>query len=444
MVLRSSNRFRVLLAAVLLAGPASVLGQSDEGAFSGQGFAGRFTAAFQRFGEIMDSVQDLGPWEEQYGYAISAAENVYAQNDWTSEADRFSLEVIREVGAIPPWQPQERFNRLSDLLTERYALSRGQTRVMQRLIAEQSRELFVRHMPTIMEYSLEAIETRAAGEAITPEQVARWTQLARPIVEDSHQQLQVAAAEFMEVLGPEQQALVRQDLAANNRRFEQVLAQSDRWIMGEWDATEWGLQNDPIQAAGEAKLIAAEMDAAGGVTGEEAGTASEQAAAQAAEPRQTPAGERRKQARPAQRPADRTPPSVARRGSDRRGTADGERTKKKLDEWGRYVVSFAKRYSLEDNQEKLAWRLHDQIVRLRDQVDRRHTQQTQAAESRFRNHPERLKVALGELETRKKQQYDVLFKNLKQRLDSVPTRAQREAVEGDAADGAQKAARDAS
>ena len=41
----------------------------------------------------------------------------------------------------------------------------------------------------MLQYSLEAIRTRAAGEPFTPEQVARWVTLARPVMEDAQQRV---------------------------------------------------------------------------------------------------------------------------------------------------------------------------------------------------------------------------------------------------------------
>ena len=99
---------------------------------------------------------------------------------------------------------------------DRYVLNEKQERLLRRIMLRENNALFARHSDRIMGYALEAMQTRAAGEPFTPEQVQRWVELAEPVFQDGRRSIVKAAGEFEAVLEPEQKELLQADLNAAN------------------------------------------------------------------------------------------------------------------------------------------------------------------------------------------------------------------------------------
>jgi len=381
--------------------------------------------------QLIDSMRELGPWDEQYGYIVNAVESVYARNGWESEPDLFSLDLMREVSAIPPWQMRERFDTLTQMLSDRYLLDEDQQRTLRWTLARESFAMFARHAPRIMEYSLEAIKTRAAGEAITPEQVARWTELADPIYRDMRKDTLRIAQDFKTHLDDEQQALVDIDLAAALKRLDRVDQMRPAWLRGEWRPEEWGLDNDPIQVAAEARAAGLDSAEFGGdetlaARDQMAGAASDDArgSSPAGSPGVAPPSRRRVQ------PANRVG-GGARGGEESgpRSRATASRPAVDDDPWATYIREFIARFELNHAQQQSAWRVHGKMTPRRDRLRERYGEQIGALERRLaaadsagtRETIARQRTNLEEGETR-------LFEELKRRLDQLPTRAQRRAA----------------
>ncbi|MBU0618336.1 MAG: hypothetical protein KKI02_11510, partial [Planctomycetes bacterium] len=62
--------------------------------------------------QLIETTQELSNWDEHYGYMVDAMERMYERNGWNAESDLFSLEMAREIGSIPPWEPQARIDKL--------------------------------------------------------------------------------------------------------------------------------------------------------------------------------------------------------------------------------------------------------------------------------------------------------------------------------------------
>ena len=58
--------------------------------------------------EIEKQAKGMGPWDQHQPVIEDATDQVFEQQGWTSEPDRYARELIREVDRLPPWQQHER------------------------------------------------------------------------------------------------------------------------------------------------------------------------------------------------------------------------------------------------------------------------------------------------------------------------------------------------
>jgi hypothetical protein len=348
----------------------------------------------ERVTQLFRALSSLSDWDTHSAYITSALEKTYERNGWTSEPDRFAMEMIRDVNQIPPWRPEERFDLAAGMMAERYGLDEEQQRLMRETLIRESNDLFVRHSSRIMQYAIEAIQTRAAGEPFTPEQVARWAQLAEPVFLDSRERMNAAGTEFAKHLRPDQAEALLTDLEAANRRMEDLYVQSRRWAEGDWDPMDWGLEDDPIQTGAAGHELAPAPAATPGEPG------------QATAPRAAP-------------DAGDVGQSAARRtGTDSRPVEE--------DAWAQYVRRFIEKYRLNEAQQERAWRFYRDVKARGDAQRRRYGQQIDVAQKRASvRTDEKGARAVVELQARLNRQLDQLYAQLKSRLDKLPTRQQR-------------------
>jgi hypothetical protein len=320
--------------------------------------------------DVVESLQALGPWEEQAQLIERAQSNVFRRYGWNSEADRFTLELIREIDRIPPWDFFGRMNKGMDALTERYELSPDQrARISEKGLIE-AMGYMGRHGGAMFEVAREVLRARIEQRPFTADEVARWTRRAAPLMEDGIRVQQRMVEEIQPLLNEKQRRLLGRDMSAANRRIGDMRRQMARWERGEWRAEDWGMQDDPIQ------------------TGR-------------AQQRQAPAD------------ADSTPSPGE--------TFDPTRES----EWERYTRLFIARYRLDEAQRTAAMAiLRDVQTQLAVQVESlgqevRRVPQDDGAGSTAGNGPEDERLRAVRVR---------LFEQLKRRLDRLPSAGQREMV----------------
>jgi hypothetical protein len=379
----------------------------------------------QNVSQMLAGLRQFSDWDTHREYIVDAVEHVYERNDWTSEPDLFSLEMIRDVSEIPPWQVRERFDRATELISDRYLLNRKQEETMRRLVLRENFRIFSQHADRIMQYGMEAIQTRAAGRPFTPEQVARWAELAQPVFLDVRRSLNRSAEEFMDVLEPEQKELVKADLEAANHRMQDVQQLAQRWQQGQWDPADWGLEEDPIQNS----MVVAQANEAAAVAAAQGGA--QPGGPDAKQPRREPpqAGQR------SPRPQRRRPTAGPSRGgapvrppapqTDPQHAGKTDESRQPDDEWARYVRAFIAKYQLNDEQQQRAWLFYKDARTRADAAEQRHERLTKGLSAE----DQRGKQRLRELNERKRKDLGRLFDRLKERLEPLPTRAQRRAAQ---------------
>jgi len=357
-----------------------------------------------RLMELLSALRGLGDWNVHYAYLVDAVERTYARNGWDSESDAFSLELIRQVSQIPPWFPQQRFDRAMEIISERYGLGDRQRHHVRDLFLENSWEVFQEHGERILEYAVDAIRTRASGQPFTPEQVARWVQLAQPVFAESRERLNAAVQSLLPELSEDQRELVEQDLRAANRRLADIERLTRRWAAGQWQPADWGLEDDPIQLGLGIRPLGGEppMPSAPAVTD--------------ATHVQSPFGAR----------------AASLEGAA--GETAGDESafspvpaEMLRDPWARYVRQFIEKYRLDEAQQSQAWRIYRDQRQKADRRENRYREQRERLVRLSANAAQQLRERLAELDRLRNQSLDELFSQLKLRLERIPTRAQRRA-----------------
>jgi len=188
-------------------------------------------------------------WDKEYVHVQRSIENVWQRNNWTDEADVFAREVAVGVSAIPPWAPLERVAFVVDCFGERYHATDALKLRVSMLLAREASGFLIRNRETIMSHEKEYLELRQAGRPITVEDVTRWAREGEPVLRDLHELIDRTFDEVRVQLSPEQQAILQRDFESYRKRRDEVDRAMKRWADGDWTPEEWGMEDDPIQGS---------------------------------------------------------------------------------------------------------------------------------------------------------------------------------------------------
>lgn len=202
----------------------------------------------QQAERLMQEAKKLD-WNSQIPVMEDAADNFFQQQGWNTTEDQWARQVMRDVGRIPPWQPMERQEVFLNALQSRWSLTHDQRSQLSGTIQRESMMLTFKHIKDIMPVMTEAMRTRAEGRAFTPDQVQQWTTRLKPLMDEGFQVAQRVGQQLQATMTDEQRKLLQADLAAFNRRHEDFNKMAQKWQSGQWDPTDWGLQNDPVHAS---------------------------------------------------------------------------------------------------------------------------------------------------------------------------------------------------
>ena len=187
-------------------------------------------------------------WKEEYPRIATSLEKVWAHNDWNSEADIFARDVALGISKIPPWNPLGRVYYLSEKFADRYDATPELKLRFSMAVVREGSGLFLRHGETLLAHAQEYLELREAGQPLTAGDVARWAREGQPIMDDIHGIADRVAKELHEQMSPAQREIFKRDVKSYQKRRDAIVEQMDSWSRGEWDPKQWGLDNDPIQA----------------------------------------------------------------------------------------------------------------------------------------------------------------------------------------------------
>ena len=203
--------------------------------------------AIDQLETLTSEFKKLGDWDDQHEFIDQATQHMWAANNWNSEADLFALETIRAVAKIPPWEFDRRIDEMTDRTAQRYALALGPRAQLKAMIYRESFGLMFGHASELFEQVRETVDTRTRGEPFTPEQVARWTRQADPMMEDVRERMARIAKTFGGLIDEQHRGTYEADLESLERRMSHFERLREGWKQGRWRPEDWGLQDDPIQ-----------------------------------------------------------------------------------------------------------------------------------------------------------------------------------------------------
>lgn len=196
--------------------------------------------------EIEKQAKGMGPWDQNQPVIEDATDQVFEQQGWTSESDRYAREILREVDRLPPWQQQERQQILMNSLQSRYGLSEDQKGMVDQEFQQVGMQIGMKHFATLAPIAMEVIRTRSKGEPFTPEQVARWMSQLDPVMSDAKTAMEQLAKKVGATLSEEQRRVFDADVKALFKRHGDMEKMVEKWKRGQWTPLDWGLKNDPI------------------------------------------------------------------------------------------------------------------------------------------------------------------------------------------------------
>jgi hypothetical protein len=205
----------------------------------------------ERSQRLVANIQKLGPWEEQAGLIQQAGDNLFQTYGWDSEADEFAQNMLRDITSIPPWDFSARFELVTQMISDRYDFTPEQLAQVQQKVMMQMFQFFGRHSSKIFQLSEEMISARAEGRPFSPEEVARWSRLAEPMMQEGLDVYERMCREVEPLLNERQREIMNRDRAGELRRARSMMARMEDWKQGRWKPEDWGLQDDPLHAGGK-------------------------------------------------------------------------------------------------------------------------------------------------------------------------------------------------
>lgn len=218
--------------------------------------------AMEQIGLVTREFTKLGEWSSQTEMIESFIRDVWRENHWDTEADRFAKDTMLQVSRIPPWRFEERMDKLIDRFSDRYELSPQQKVRFRSKLYRETFGLILRNAPMMANQTREYVSTRLDARPFTTEQVARWTIESEDLVADSFKRMDRISEALERDMSPEQRAILQRDFRSHERRKKYLLEQRSKWAKGQWRPEDWGLRNDPIQAG---RVTQAEGTAGGGL-----------------------------------------------------------------------------------------------------------------------------------------------------------------------------------
>lgn len=210
--------------------------------------------------EIERQAKGMGPWDQHQPIIEQATDQVFEQQGWNSESDRYARELIREVDRLPPWQQHERQQILMNSLQSRYSLSEDQKSLFDQEFQQVGMQLGMKHFARIAPVAMDVIRTRSKGEPFTPEQVAGWMQQLSPVIADAKTAMEQMSKKVGATLSDEQRKIFDKDLEALYKRHGDMEKMVEKWKQGQWTPLDWGLRNDPIHRVQVDEALRRDLD----------------------------------------------------------------------------------------------------------------------------------------------------------------------------------------
>ena len=205
-------------------------------------------------GEMAEDLKLLTALSEQFDWDVESSriegilDKTWRRQGWTSEADLYAYDVAREISAIPPWKPMERVSALTARIAKRYELSEENAMSFDGVLTQEAAMILGRHAKVLLALAYEWMDTRTKGRPFSPDQVARWAKASEPLLKEIEQTSNRLQRQLKPLVKPSRRSVFDRDLEAFRRRSRVVEAMNARWAEGKWTAADWGMEDDPIQS----------------------------------------------------------------------------------------------------------------------------------------------------------------------------------------------------
>jgi hypothetical protein len=352
-------------------------------------------------------------------------------------------------------------------LARKYDLTEEQSTFTQKLLHDRAQQFLERHKPELSGLVDRMFEVRTGGE-MDPSELLNWGRQVMPIYNEAKKIILEANDEWRSVLTDQQRQIHDEDLKLMHESFATTEDQLNRIVTGQMSVDEFRSPSRTTQMTGTSpntgrrsqinrRAQRAERTPAGAESadtpqvredgprrpsrpvlpaGEGGGGGSAAAGIVPPQP-ETPAMDDDES-------SDSRQPAEDAGGKPRRGAdAGGGKSlanPKSESEWESYVRQFCDRYQLDDAQRQRAQSI---LKDCQEQADRHKTahrdeiekidQQTAALSKSSEKYKSQQIADLGKQRTKLMEPVNAIFeKQLKPRLDALPTRAQRKAAESSA------------
>jgi hypothetical protein len=349
------------------------------------------------------------------GGVLLAAPPASAQHDQSDERERARPEddakPITLGIQLTPQLLDSLLDKAARRLARDYDFDEYQHEQVRQLLHERVPEFLRQHQEQLQGLLNDWLEATAAEQPPDPEYAADWAERALPIVEAFKGMVGGLSEDMREFMTDEQQVLLDGYLAAfeTGTRFAtnrlQVFKEGGFDPEIHWPRSKQFKKIDRV----EMQQLRREMEGSRLVAMEGPRGAPNQSVAEAAPP-----GE-------AKLVADETtaaPQPIA------------KTTKAEKDEWTRYVEAFIHRYQLDDEQKQKAYALLEQQLHRREHYELGKAPEIERIKSMYEKAgTDAKKLALAESAYQKlNKPRERMFEQLKQKLETLPTRAQRRAA----------------
>ncbi len=257
---------------------------------------------------------------------------------------------------------------------ERYELDADQTRQLEALVYERVPAFMREHRKVMQPLINEFFEATLDPDPPSVEEVKSWADRAMPLFQTFQESIKESNARFRATLKPQQQAKFDTDQLAMGIGMQMFETQLKGWQRGEFDGSSWGAQR----------------------------------------------------ARERQRRDARQRELLARRAAASQPSLADE-ILVELDAWDRYVADFIAAYSLDDAQRTSAESILVELKARAKEIRERNRERLDEIEKALATAEGEQKQKLTDELVGVYQPIDDIFAELKNRLDKLPTAAQRAA-----------------
>jgi len=344
-------------------------------------------------------------------------------------AQTYGDEQLDEFGN-PKWEPRvpaEGFwptpkmldlfiARMSEQMADRYAFDEYQVMATQEVFRERLPRWLNENRPKIQTLTNEWVEMYMGSDPPDPQDVALWAQRVQPLLGEFREVIGNVATDMREYMTEDQLVTLDAELGVFNVGLNMTQGRIQGWADGGFNPEiDW--HRSPGFREVEAQRRE-ELEAAVSIARTEA-----YSRAGVKPPADVlPGG--------AGAAGSKSPGAAGEAASAQPGSAEPGAKPSAVDEWSAYVEGFIRKYDLNEAQRNSAYRILKMSRESRDKWLARNAPRMEKIEKLFASakDPDALKKA--EEEYRKLQEpIDNMFARMKERLEAIPTRAQRQAAQ---------------